>query len=154
MEGTILFYPKALSAYKETKVQTAGQGQLILMLYDEAIKQLDQGLDLLKQYAKGRNDPGKIENIAKALLKAQEIITELQVSLDFEQGGEIAKNLFSLYAWFNQEIIESNITKDVPRVADVRAMLADLRSAWVEAAKAASAETPPPEPRRGVNIAY
>lgn len=153
-EGTILAYANALSAYKQTKVTTAGQGQLIIMLYDEAVKQLDRSLELLKQYSKSKKDPGKIEDIAKALLKTQEIITELQVSLDFEQGGDIAKHLFSLYSWFNQEIVESNISKDVQRVADIRTMLVDLRTAWGEAIlKAAASDEAGIRSQNGVNIA-
>jgi len=152
MEGTVLAYSNALSAYKETKVKTAGQGQLIIMLYDEAIKQLDRGLDLMKQNNKGKKDPAKIEEIAKSLLKTQEIITELMVSLDFDQGGEIAKNLFSLYSWFNQEIVESNITKDITRVTNIRNMLIDLRTTWGEVVAKTSSETIE-SPKSGVNIA-
>jgi flagellar protein FliS len=54
------------------------------------------------------------------------------VSLDFEQGGEIAKNLFSLYSWFNQELLAANISQDPQRLSSVRNMLNDLRSAWSE----------------------
>jgi flagellar protein FliS len=154
MEGTILAYANALSAYKETRVKTAGQGQLIIMLYDEAVKQLDQGLELMKQYSKGKKDPGKIENIAKALLKTQEIITELMVSLDFEQGRDVAKNLFSLYTWFNQEIVEANTNKDIKRVADVRNMLVDLRTAWGEAVlKSGNSSENADRAISGINIA-
>ena len=152
MEGTILAYTNALSAYRETRVKTAGRGQLIIMLYDEAVKQLDRGLELLKKDSKGKKDPGRIEEIAKALLKTQEIITELMVSLDFEQGGEIAKNLFSLYSWFNQEILEANISKDVERVANIRDMLDTLRTTWGEAVTKAPLETIEPA-RSGINIA-
>ncbi|MDR2534883.1 MAG: flagellar export chaperone FliS [Treponema sp.] len=147
-------YANALSAYKETRVKTAGQGQLIIMLYDEAVKQLDQGLELMKQYSKGKKDPGKIENIAKALLKTQEIITELMVSLDFEQGRDVAKNLFSLYTWFNQEIVEANTNKDIKRVADVRNMLVDLRTAWGEAVlKSGNSSENADRAISGINIA-
>jgi flagellar protein FliS len=52
------------------------------------------------------------------------------VSLDFEQGGEIAKNLFSLYTWFNQELLEANIRLDMRRITVVKDMLNDLRGAW------------------------
>jgi len=149
-----LAYANALSAYKETRVKTAGQGQLIIMLYDEAVKQLDQGLELMKQYSKGKKDPGKIENIAKALLKTQEIITELMVSLDFEQGRDVAKNLFSLYTWFNQEIVEANTNKDIKRVADVRNMLVDLRTAWGEAVlKSGNSSENADRAISGINIA-
>jgi flagellar protein FliS len=152
MEGTILAYTNALSAYKETRVKTAGQGQLIIMLYDGAVKQLDRGLELLGKIPPGKREPGKIEEITKAILKAQEIITELMVSLDFEQGGDIAKNLFSLYTWFNQELVEANITRDVKRIVNVRNMVDDLRLAWGEVITKASVETEV-MPRSGINIA-
>jgi flagellar protein FliS len=125
-------YTNALSAYRETRIKTASQGQLIIMLYDEAIKQLDHGLELLTLNAGGKKDPARIERIGKAVVKTQEIITELMVSLDFEQGGDIAKNLFSLYTWFNQELLEANITQDLKRIDNVRSMLKDLRNTCVE----------------------
>jgi flagellar protein FliS len=152
MEGTTLAYINALSAYKETRVKTAGQGQLVVMLYDEAVKQLDRGLELMKENSKGKKDPAKIEEIAKSLLKTQEIITELMVSLDFDQGGEIARNLFSLYTWFNHEIVEANVTKDASRVTKIRNMMHDLRSAWGEIVSKTSTEHIE-VPKNGVNIA-
>ena len=125
-------YTNAVSAYKETRIKTASQGQLIIMLYDEAIKNLNHGIELLEMNSKGKKDPGRIENINKSILKAQEIVTELTVSLDFEQGGEIAKNLFSLYTWFNQELLEGNIKQDLNRLTAVRKQIIELRSAWSE----------------------
>jgi flagellar protein FliS len=130
----ILAYTHALSAYRETRIKTASQGQLIIMLYDEAIKRLDRGLEMLEKNTKGKKDPGKIEQINNSILKAQEIITELSVSLDFEQGGEIAHNLFALYTWFNHELLEGNIKQDIKRIASVRNMVNDLRTAWYEVA--------------------
>jgi flagellar protein FliS len=122
------------------------------MLYDEAVKQLDQGLELLELNAAGKKDPGRIEQISKAILKTQEIVTELMVSLDFEQGGEIAKNLFSLYTWFNQELLEANIGQDPRRITDIRNMLNELRGAWNEIAVKSSVEGVD-RPSTGVNIA-
>jgi flagellar protein FliS len=110
------------------------------MLYDAAIKQLDTAVELLQGQASEKKDPSKIEKTGKAILKTQEIVTELMVSLDMEAGGEIAANLFSLYTWFNHELLESSISQDAKRLATVRGMLADLRSAWYEAvAKTAAA---------------
>jgi flagellar protein FliS len=136
-----LAYTNAISTYRETRVKTASQGQLITMLYDEAVKSLDCALELLSLNAGEKKNPGNIEKISKAVLKAQEIITELTVSLDFEQGGEIAKNLFSLYAWFNKELLEANIAHDIRRITIVRNQLSDLRSAWMEIAAKNSSET-------------
>ena len=130
--GFTMAYANAISAYRETRIKTASQGQLIIMLYDEAIKNLDKGLELLDLNTTGRKDPGRIEHVNKAILKVQEIVTELSVSLDFEQGGEIAKNLFSLYTWFNQELLEGNIKQDIKRLTVVRNLMNELRSAWHE----------------------
>ncbi|MCA1950669.1 MAG: flagellar export chaperone FliS [Treponema sp.] len=145
-------YPNALSAYRETRVRTASQGQLIIMLYDEAVKQLDHSIELLNLNQRGKPDPSRIEPINKALVKAQEIITELMVSLDFEQGGDIAKNLFSLYTWFNRELLEANLAKDVERIKAVRTMMNELRGAWQEVVAKTAAEHRG-NPSSGINIA-
>jgi flagellar protein FliS len=145
-------YTNALSAYRETRVKTASQGQLIIMLYDEAVRQLDMGLDLLGKHLPAKKDPGKIEQISKAILKTQEIITELMVSLDFDQGGEIAKNLFSLYTWFNHELLEANIHQDLKQITVIRGMICELRDAWSEIIAKNTAEGIG-QPSTGVNIA-
>ncbi|GHV81256.1 flagellar protein FliS [Spirochaetia bacterium] len=121
-----------LYAYRETRIKTASQGQLIIMLYNEAVKQLDHGLELLERNAGGKKSPGRIEQVSKSVLKTQEIVTELMVSLDFEQGGDIARNLFSLYTWFNKELLAANISQDPQKIATIRNMLNDLRGAWSE----------------------
>lgn len=147
-------YTNGLSAYRETRIRTASQGQLIVMLYDEAIKQLDislEQLQALKSAPEGRKDPGKIEKSGKAIVKTQEIITELMVSLDFEKGLDIAKNLFSLYSWFNQELLEANISQDVRRILIIRNMMNELRSAWNEIVGKTGENAG--KPAGGVNIA-
>ena len=125
-------YRNALSTYKETRIKTASQGQLIIMLYNEAVRQLDQALDLMDLNNSGKRDPGRIEKIGISVVKTQEIISELMVSLDFEQGGDIAKNLFSLYTWFNRELMEASISQDTKRISAVRDHIDGLRNAWQE----------------------
>jgi len=145
-------YSNAISTYRETKVKTASQGQLIIMLYDAALKNLDRALELLDLNAGGKKNPENIEKISKAILKTQEIITELSVSLDFEQGGEIAQNLFALYTWFNRELVEANIAQDTTRVVIVRNLVNELKSAWAEIAVKNSPEAAG-KAVTGVNIA-
>jgi flagellar protein FliS len=152
MEGSILAYKNVSSTYKETTIKTAGQGQLIVMLYDEAIKQLGKAVELLALNNTDKKDPGRIEQISKAVMKTEEILTELMVSLDFEQGGEISKNLFSLYTWFNRELLEANINKDINRMLTVKDMLSDLKSTWVQIASQNTAESANRE-TVGLNIA-
>ena len=145
-------YTNAISTYRETKVKTASQGQLVIMLYDETLKCLDRGLELLNLNDAGKKHPGNIEKISKSILKAQEIITELTVSLDFEQGGEIATSLFSLYTWFNKELLEANIAQNAHRVTAVRNQIGELRSAWAEIMAKNGFETAG-KAATGVNIA-
>jgi flagellar protein FliS len=123
-----------------------------MMLYDEAIKSLDLALELLGLNTGEKKNPGNIEKISKSVLKAQEIITELIVSLDFEQGGEIAKNLFALYTWFNKELLEANIAHDMRRITHVRNQLNELRSAWAEIVAKNGSETAG-KSVAGINIA-
>ena len=145
-------YQNALSTYKETRIKTASQGQLIIMLYSEAVRQLDLALDLLETSDSRKRDPGRIEKISKAVVKTQEIVAELMVSLDFEQGGDIARNLFSLYTWFNRELMEANINQDKQRISSVRYLIDELRGAWQEIAATNAVETANRE-ILGVNIA-
>ena len=145
-------YNNALSSYKETRIKTASQGQLIIMLYDEAVKQLNRALELLALDSSEKKDPGRIEQISKAVMKTEEIITELMVSLDFEQGWDISKNLFALYNWFNRELLEANIAHDTRRLAAVRDMIAELRGTWSEIISKSSAE-PVNREVVGLNIA-
>lgn len=138
-----------LAAYKETRIRTATPGQLIVMLYEEAVRQCDRAIELLGTDLKKK--PANIEKINTALGKVHDIITELMASLDFEAGGDIASDLFALYIYFNRELTEANITKDSERVGSIRKMLADLASAWtVAVSKTQGAGT---ERQPGVNIA-
>ena len=134
-------YNEAITTYRETRIVTASQGQLILMLYGEAVRQLDYALNLLEKNDTEKKVPARIEKIGKSVMKTQEIVSELMVSLDFEQGGEIAKNLFSLYNWFNHELMEANISQDARRLSTVRNHLDDLRNAWQEMVATTASET-------------
>ena len=133
-------------AYRETQIKTAGQGKLIIMLYDEAIRQID-----IATRSMGESSP-HYDTINSALLKAQDLITELMVSLDFERGGEIAQGLFSLYMFFNQQLIEANIKKEKKPLEQIRQMLAELRITWVQISARPDLVETEHEPR-GVNIA-
>ena len=103
-------YQQAYSAYKETSVKTASQGKLIVMLYDEAVRQLSMAVTLFKSNDKVA--PQNIEKLHNCIVKVQDIITELQVSLDMDKGGKIASNLMALYVFFNQQLLDANITQN------------------------------------------
>jgi flagellar protein FliS len=130
-------------AYKEAKVKTASQGRLIIMLYTEAVRQIDLAMEALTL-----NEGVKYySEINASLNKAQDIVGELVASLDFEKGGEIAENLYGLYQFFNRELVESNLTKSEGNLVEVRRLMISLLEAWK------TVDTNNPDPTRAVNIA-
>jgi flagellar protein FliS len=135
----------AVSAYREVSVRTASQGKLIVMLYDGAIKQVEAALALLESHSL------KLDLVHNALIKAQDIVTELMAGLDFDRGGEIAKNLLSLYLFFNEKLREGNMKKSPEILKQVRDLLVELRTAWAQVASLRNEESDPPQ--IGVNIA-
>lgn len=144
-------YNQALSAYRETRVRTASQGTLIIMLYDEAIKQIGQAVALFDDGSK--MEPARIEKSNASILKSQEIITELMASLDMEAGGEISRNLLALYTFFNQQLLEGNIEKNQEKLSFVKNMLEELRTAWVEVVSTTAVPAPLQSAPAGINIA-
>ena len=142
-------YNNAYNAYKDINVKTASQGRLIVLLYEEAVKQLTLASSFFdaNQSLPVRN----IENFGKAVMKAQEIITELQVSLDMEKGGEIANNLMALYIFFNKELTDANIKKDKSKIDSTLKMMKDLCESWRQASES-SANAPAATIRQSVNI--
>ena len=74
------------------------------------------------------------EEAHQALLKSQDIIDELIVSLDFSAGEEIAQGLYELYDYMRRRLIEANIKKEKELVAEVVGMLQELRETWAEVA--------------------
>ena len=124
-----------LDAYKETHIKTASGGKLILMIYNEAVRQLDIALEVIEK------DGNNLESASNSIIKTQDLITELIVSLDFEKGGEIANSLFSLYMFFNKQLMEANMNKDVVILKNIRTYLVDLKSAWTQAVAASGMES-------------
>lgn len=121
-------YQNAYSAYQKNNVTTASQGRLVVLLYEGAVKNLKGAINLFEN--DGTVKASNIEGFGKFLQKAQAIITELQVSLDMDKGGDIAKNLMSLYIFFNQELLDASIKKDKAKINSVLTMMNDLLESW------------------------
>jgi flagellar protein FliS len=115
--------------YRSNAVLTASPGQLVLMLYDGALKALALARDAL---GRPESDRKRLEVVNQQLLKAQAIVAELQGGLNFEAGGEVAKSLNSLYDYYNRRLFEANLRKQVGPVIEVEKMIGDLRSGWAE----------------------
>jgi len=115
-------------SYKAVAAQTAPPGQLVVMLYDGAIRFLDCAL-VGFQY----DDPKEFnEAINNNVLRAQEIISELDGSLDLVQGGELAATLRRLYHYMDVQLTHSNASKSPEGIRDALQRLSTLRDAWRE----------------------
>ena len=125
-------YNQAYNAYKSANVRTASQGHLVVLLYEEAVRQLSSASGLFD--SDGTVKAVSIEKFNKCLQKTEAIITELQVSLNMDKGGEIAKNLMSLYVYFNNELLSANINHDKKKVDFVLDMMNQLTDSWRQAA--------------------
>src|SRR3954462_2392990 len=95
-------------SYRRIATQTATPGQLVLMLFEGAIRFLERA-----QAGFEIDDPAEAnQTISNNILRAQEIIHELNVSLDMEQGGEFSANMRRLYDYMYRRLMESNLKKD------------------------------------------
>jgi len=114
--------PYARSSYQAQAAETAGPAQLVLMLYDGA----------LTAVARARQAQD-VQTIHRELVRAQDIVTELSVTLDRERGGQVAAGLAALYDFCQDRLVAANLRKDTAALGDVTAVLADLREAWDQA---------------------
>ena len=113
-----------IDAYRQTNVITADPKRLVLMCYEGAIGSL--------KTAREEYVSGEYEAKAGAVQKAQDILTLLMQSLDFEKGGKIAGSLDALYNYMSRRIIEGDVNKDLGAIDEVIGMLGELKSAWEE----------------------
>ena len=110
--------------YKEQGVMTAGPMELVIKLYDGAVKQMK-----LAQMYLGDKKPDSAEKANKALILAQDILTELIAGLKFNY--QIADTLFSYYVLISRELATANVKKDPSKIEPLIEIMLELRDAWV-----------------------
>jgi flagellar protein FliS len=118
-----------VKTYRANAVLTASPGQLVLMLFDGALKSMAIARESFNQ---PEEDPRRIEVINHQLQKAQNILHELQSGLNLEQGGDFAKTMYRLYDYHTRRLFEANLRKDAAIVAEVEGLVGSLRDAWAE----------------------
>jgi flagellar secretion chaperone FliS len=118
--------PSSFQSYKKVATQTASPGQLVLMLFDGAIRFLEQA-----QAGFAHDDPGEFNlTINNNVQRAQAIIDELNGSLDMARGGELSHHLRALYNYLDRRLDESNRTKTPEGIRESLERLGSLRAAW------------------------
>jgi flagellar protein FliS len=113
--------------YKQNSIMSTPPEELTLMLYDGAIKFIKQ--------AKIYTQEKKYDKSSNANIRAQDIITELNATLNMQY--EISHNLRSLYDYINSRLIEANLRKDIDILDEVLEFVTELRDTWKEAMRLA-----------------
>lgn len=111
--------------YLVNTIKTASPEQLMLMLYDGAIRFLSQGIISIES--------GMIDKRAYFINKASAIISEFAATLDRDQDAELADNLDALYAYMLNRLLDGNKNNDAAALEEVKNMLTDLRTTWAKA---------------------
>lgn len=113
-------------SYRQVATQTAPPGQLVLMLYEGAIRFLERALSGF-----AHDDPAEFNvTINNNVQRAQDIVRELNISLNMAVGGPFADNLRRLYDYLDRRLMESNLKKEDGGIREVIQHLAVLRDAW------------------------
>jgi len=118
---------QGLKDYKEMSVLSAKPEQLILMLYDGALR-------FLRLAIKGLEEKN-LESAHNNLIRTQNILTELIASLNFDKGGEIALNLFRIYEFMHFTLVQANVKKKPEPARKIYEQLKTLRESWHAALK-------------------
>ena len=123
----------AAEAYKRQQIMTATPEALTLMLYNGCLKFMSEGMDAIvaKDY----------EQANTSLQKAQRIISEFRLTLNMKY--EISHQLFPLYNYVYDRLVEGNIKSDVKQIEEAKGIITELRDAWAQAMKKARAEKGP-----------
>jgi len=110
--------------YIKGKLNTTSKGHLLIMVYDSAIRNLKEA----QVHMQTKDIPKK----GQAIDIAFKAVSELLLSLNFEVGGEIAKNLSSIYNFILREITGSNISNDSSKLDVPLKILKDFRETWLQ----------------------
>lgn len=109
-------------------MQTAAPGQLVLMLLDGAIRFLDKA-----EHGFSIEDPAEAnQTIHNNIQRTLDIIHELNMALDLQNGGELATTLRDLYEYMDRRLMQSNLRKEAEGLTETRRHLGTLRNAWAE----------------------
>ena len=125
--------PNVYGQYRQVQVSTASPGKLILMLYQGAIKALKKAIEMIDRKEYGEK--------GDQLIKAQDIIMELNLALDLKTG-ELAESLHQLYMYAYRKLVVANLEVDKDAIQEVVGMLENLYEAWEVAVQEAEGTVP------------
>ena len=121
-------YSNGYNVYKTNSVNYASKEQLLLMLVEGAVK--------FCKIARQAIIDKDIKKSHDALIRTQDIFSELMISLDTAQG-EWAVQLFRVYDFIKEKLIEANMTKNLEIIDEILPLVEDINETWKEAYKRA-----------------
>ena len=113
---------RAFQAYKKTGIQTSGQKQLLVMMFD--------GMNRFINHAIRSIEEQDHEAAFASIQKAEKILLELMSTLKEKQGGEVGANMKKLYLYCYEQLVVANLSKDIKALQDVQQILGNLGQAW------------------------
>ncbi|WP_026894455.1 flagellar export chaperone FliS [Clostridiisalibacter paucivorans] len=113
--------------YQQNSVMTASPEELTLMLYNGAIKFIKQAKIFINEK--------QMENAHKSIVRAEDIIAELNITLNMDY--EISENLRSLYTFILDRLTDANVQKSTDVLNEILPLVEDLRDTWQQAMKQA-----------------
>ena len=120
----------AAEAYRQQRILNAPPEHLTLMLYNGCLRFIDDGREALEKK--------DYENANNTLQKAQRIISEFRLTLNFDY--EISHQLLPIYNYIYDRLVEGNIKSDLSQIDEAKGLVTELRDAWVDAMKKARIE--------------
>jgi flagellar protein FliS len=124
----MLPHGRAAQQYLQTQVRSSTPLELVVMLYDGAIRATAAAAEAMSR----RDIPTRRTNLSRAMA----IISELQSTLDMDRGGEISTQLDQLYTWMTSQLVEATVRQDPKPIVDVHRTLEILHDAWRQVATA------------------
>lgn len=113
--------------YKTQQVMTASPQELVMMLYNGAIRFVTESIRAI--------EAKELSKAHEANIRAQNIVRELMNSLDM--NNEVSQGLYQLYDYLEFRLIQANVKKDPEQLEEAKTMLTELRDTWFQAMKVA-----------------
>ncbi len=126
--------PSGVTAYRQTTIATAHPVAITTMLFDGALRAMRK--------ARMRHEEGRREEFLKEIERAYLIVGELLATLDFERGGDLAKQLSGIYAYCLRQLVEATLG-DLQKLAEAEKHIGRIAEAWKKATASVAQASPP-----------
>ena len=117
---------RAAQAYRRVESESRSPLELVVMLYDGALRFLGEAADAAAR--------GDLRARANGVSRVLAIVAELQSTLDLEKGGAVADQLDDLYTYITSRLLDVALKNDATAIDETRRLLTPIRDAWSQIA--------------------